>query len=71
MAKKSRFGFIIGIISFVAAASAALTAFFIIREKKKKDDGTEETVGEEKLKIVKRPELLNETQPLWTKTPSL
>ncbi|MBR2279513.1 MAG: hypothetical protein IJ903_01105 [Ruminococcus sp.] len=38
MAKKSRFGFIIGIISFVAAASAALTAFFIIREKKKKDD---------------------------------
>ena len=39
-------------------------------EKKKKDDGTEETVGEEKLKIVKRPELLNETQPLWTKTPN-
>ena len=38
MAEKSRFGFIIGIISFVAAASAALTAFFIIREKKKKDD---------------------------------
>jgi len=35
-----------------------------------KEDGTTETVGGEKLKIVKRPELLNETQPLWTKTPS-
>ena len=39
-------------------------------EVKTKEDGTTETVGEEKVKIVKRPELLNETQPLWTKTPS-
>ena len=38
MAKKSRIGYIIGIITFVDAESAALTAFFIIREKKKKDD---------------------------------
>ncbi len=38
MGKKSKLGFIIGIISFVAAASAALTAFFIVREKKRKDD---------------------------------
>lgn len=38
MGKKSKFGFVIAIISFVAAASAALTAFFIVREKKRKDD---------------------------------
>ena len=38
MGKKSKLGFIIGIISFVAAASAALTAFLIVREKKRKDD---------------------------------
>ncbi|MCR5255799.1 MAG: molecular chaperone HtpG [Acetatifactor sp.] len=31
-------------------------------------DGKKE--GEEKLKIKKRPELMNETTPLWTKTPS-
>ncbi len=39
-------------------------------EVKKKEDGTEETVGTERLKIKKRPELLNETAPLWTKSPS-
>ena len=33
-----------------------------------KEDGT--TEGEEKLKISKRPELLNETAPLWTKHPN-
>ena len=33
-----------------------------------KEDGTVE--GEEKLKIRKRPELLNETAPLWTKHPN-
>ncbi|MCH5303767.1 MAG: hypothetical protein J1E41_02790 [Ruminococcus sp.] len=38
MEKKGKLGFIIGIISFVAAASAALTAFFIVREKQKKDE---------------------------------
>ncbi|MCR5426984.1 MAG: molecular chaperone HtpG [Lachnospiraceae bacterium] len=35
-----------------------------------KEDGTTETKGEEKLKIKKRPELINETHPLWTKNPS-
>ncbi len=35
-----------------------------------KEDGTTETVGEEKLKIKKRPELMNEIHPLWTKSPS-
>lgn len=38
MEKKTKIGFIIGIVSFVAAVSAALTAFFIVRDKKKKDD---------------------------------
>ncbi len=33
-----------------------------------KEDGT--TEGEEKLKIQKRPELLNETSPLWTRHPN-
>lgn len=33
-----------------------------------KEDGT--TEGEEKLKIRKRPELMNETTPLWTKHPN-
>jgi len=48
-----------------------------IHPEKKEDstDGTEdENAGtqqeEEKLKIKKRPELMNETQPLWTKTAS-
>jgi len=39
-------------------------------ETKTKEDGTTETVGEEKLKIKKRPELLNETTPLWIKHPN-
>lgn len=38
MEKKSKLGWIIAIVSFVAAASAALTAFFIVRDKQKKDD---------------------------------
>ncbi len=45
-------------------------------EKKEKAEGGEadagetETEGEEKLKITKRPELLNETAPLWTRHPN-
>ncbi|MCM1569189.1 MAG: molecular chaperone HtpG [Roseburia sp.] len=42
-------------------------------EPKKAEDGSViegETQGEEKLKIQKRPELLNETRPLWTKHPN-
>ena len=35
-----------------------------------KEDGTTETKGEEKLKIKKRPELINETTPLWAKHPN-
>ena len=37
---------------------------------KKNEDGTEEVTGKERLKIKKRPELLNETAPLWTRNPS-
>ncbi|MCR5581162.1 MAG: molecular chaperone HtpG [Pseudobutyrivibrio sp.] len=43
-------------------------------EEKEKEDGTKEQVevspAKDKLKIVKRPVPLNETQPLWTKNPS-
>ena len=39
-------------------------------ETKTQEDGSTETEGEEKLKIRKRPELLNETEPLWTKHPN-
>ncbi|SOC05880.1 molecular chaperone HtpG [Pseudobutyrivibrio ruminis] len=43
-------------------------------EEKEKEDGTKEQVevspAKDKLKIVKRPVALNETQPLWTKSPS-
>ncbi len=45
-------------------------------EKKEKAEGGEadagetEAEGEEKLKITKRPELLNETAPLWTRHPN-
>ncbi|MCM1044718.1 MAG: molecular chaperone HtpG [Candidatus Gastranaerophilales bacterium] len=35
-----------------------------------KEDETDSEPQEEKLKIRKRPELLNETTPLWTKNPS-
>ena len=35
-----------------------------------KEDGTTETKGEEKLKIKRRPDLINETSPLWAKNPS-
>ncbi len=36
----------------------------------KKEDGSEEVKGKERLKIRKRPELINDPAPLWTKTPS-
>ena len=39
-------------------------------ETKTEEDGSTEAEGEEKLKIRKRPELLNETAPLWTKHPN-
>ncbi len=43
-------------------------------EEKENEDGTKEQVeispAKDKLKIVKRPVPLNETHPLWTKTPS-
>jgi len=42
----------------------------VVEEIHPKADDKGEVTGDEKLKIVKRPELLNETQPLWTKTPS-
>ncbi len=35
-----------------------------------KDDGTTETKGTERLKIKRRPELINETHPLWGKNPA-
>ncbi len=35
-----------------------------------KKEGEENAIGEEKLKIKKRPELMNETRPLWTKHPN-
>ncbi len=35
-----------------------------------KEDGTTETKGTERLKVRKRPELVNETHPLWTKSPN-
>ena len=38
MGKKSKLGFIIGIISFVAATTAAITAFLFVKEKKNRDD---------------------------------
>ncbi|MBR7090596.1 MAG: molecular chaperone HtpG [Lachnospiraceae bacterium] len=36
----------------------------------KKEDGTEEVKGKERLKIKKRPELINEPNPLWARNPS-
>ena len=43
-------------------------------EEKEKEDGTKEQVevspAKDKLKIVKRPVPINETHPLWTKSPS-
>ena len=45
-----------------------------VTEEKKKDDGTSETVEKEPEKkmatIVKRPVMLNDIHPLWTKSPS-
>ena len=42
----------------------------IVPEKKDAKDGEEVKEEKIKLKIKKRPELLNETQPLWTKHPN-
>ncbi len=42
----------------------------IVPEKKDAKDGEEPKEEKIKLKIKKRPELLNETQPLWTKHPN-
>jgi len=39
-------------------------------EEKTAEDGTKTVEGEEKFKIQKRPELLNETSPLWIKHPN-
>ncbi len=36
----------------------------------KKEDGTEEVKGKERLKIKKRPELINDPNPLWTRNPA-
>jgi molecular chaperone HtpG len=43
-----------------------------IHPEKKEDDNKDDTAAleEEKLKIKKRPELINETEPLWTKSAS-
>ncbi len=38
MEKKSRFGWIVVLVSAVAAVTAAVTAFLVVRDKKKKDD---------------------------------
>lgn len=42
----------------------------IVPEKKETNEGEEPKEEKIKLKIKKRPELLNETQPLWTKHPN-
>lgn len=38
MSKSGKLGWIIGVISAVAAITAAVTAFLIVREKKKRDE---------------------------------
>ncbi len=38
MEKKSKFGWLVVLISAVAAVTAAVTAFLVVREKKKKDE---------------------------------
>ncbi len=38
MDKKKKFGWIVVLISTVAAVTAAVTAFLFVREKKKQDD---------------------------------
>lgn len=38
MEKKSKFGWIVVLISAVAAVTAAVTAFLVVREKKKRDE---------------------------------
>ena len=38
MDKKNKFGWIIGIVAFVASVTAAMTAFFIVKDKQRKDD---------------------------------
>ena len=37
MERKSKFGWIVVLVSAVAAVTAAITAFLVVREKKKKD----------------------------------
>ena len=38
MERKNKFGWIVVLVSAVAALTAAITAFLVVREKKKKDD---------------------------------
>lgn len=38
MEKKNKYGWLIVVISAVAALTAAITAFLVVREKKKKDE---------------------------------
>ncbi len=38
MEKKNKYGWLVVVISAVAALTAALTAFLVVREKKKKDE---------------------------------
>lgn len=38
MENKNKYGWLIAVISIVAALTAATTAFLVVREKKKKDD---------------------------------
>lgn len=38
MDRKSKFGWIVVLVSAVAAVTAAITAFLVVREKKKKDE---------------------------------
>ena len=49
----------------VISASEKLESDVVVEEIAKEKDG-----DEQKLKIVKRPELLNDTQPLWAKRPN-
>ena len=64
---------------YLSKANTAETQIIKVDEKLDSDEVVEEihpevkdgkAEGEEKLKIKKRPELMNETTPLWTKTPS-
>ncbi|MCR5754286.1 MAG: molecular chaperone HtpG [Acetatifactor sp.] len=55
----------------IIKASEKLDTDVVIEEiHPEKKEGSDEAEGEEKLKITKRPELMNETTPLWTKHPN-